>query len=231
LRSELETPSYFRTKLIRNYIYKGPILEWYVRIKLSLEKNYEIIHNNIPSDANIVDIGCGYGLISYMLNFTSEKRNILGIDYDKDKIELASHCVSKNERINFVNADAMTYNYPQSDVFILSDVLHYMPESDQEHLLYNCVEHLNPGGIIIIRDGDKDMQKRHLGTRYTEFFSTRFGFNKTINKKLFFLSGKQINKVAVKNRMSVEIFDNSKFTSNLLYLLRFDSVEEIKVKI
>lgn len=231
LRFELETPSYFRTKLIRNYIYKGPILEWYVRIKLSLERNYEIIHNKIPSDANIVDIGCGYGMLSYMLNFTSEKRNILGIDYDKDKIELASHCVSKNDRINFVNSDAMTYNYPQSDVFILSDVLHYMTESDQEHLLHNCIENLNPGGVIIIRDGDKDMQKRHLGTRYTEFFSTRFGFNKTIYKKLFFLSSKQINQVAVKNRMSVEIIDNSKFTSNLLYLLRFDSVEEVNVKI
>jgi hypothetical protein len=27
LKKELETPSYFRKRLIRNYIYKGPVLE------------------------------------------------------------------------------------------------------------------------------------------------------------------------------------------------------------
>ena len=35
-------------------------------------------------------------------------------------------------------------------------------------------------GIIIIREGDKDLAERHKGTKLTEFFSTRIiGFNKT----------------------------------------------------
>jgi uncharacterized protein len=38
LKEEREVPSYFRKKLVRNYIYKGPVLEWYTRIKLSMEK-------------------------------------------------------------------------------------------------------------------------------------------------------------------------------------------------
>ena len=160
-------------------------------------------------------------MISYMLNFTSGKRHILGIDYDNDKIELANSCISKNDRINFIAADAVTYNYPQADIFLLSDVLHYITEDKQEQLLLNCIKHLNPGGIIIIRDADKELQKRHLGTRYTEFFSTRFGFNKSVNKKLSFFSGKPIKELAGKNNMSLEIVDNSKFTSNLLYILRY----------
>jgi 1-acyl-sn-glycerol-3-phosphate acyltransferase len=220
MKSELETPKYFRKKLIRNYIYKGPVLEWYTRIKLALERDYEIIHKNVPREADIVDIGCGYGFISYMLNFTSDKRKILGIDYDNDKIELANNCISKNDRINFVSADAVTYNYPQADVFLLSDVLHYIPEEKQEQLLTSCINHLNRDGIIIIRDADKDLQKRHLGTRYTEFFSTRFGYNKSLNKKLFFFSGKRITDLAARNKMSVEVTDNKKLTSNLLYILK-----------
>jgi 1-acyl-sn-glycerol-3-phosphate acyltransferase len=220
MKSELETPKYFRKKLIRNYIYKGPVLEWYTRIKLALERDYEIIHKNVPREADIVDIGCGYGFISYMLNFTSDKRKILGIDYDNDKIELANNCISKNDRINFVSADAVTYNYPQADVFLLSDVLHYIPEEKQEQLLTSCINHLNRDGIIIIRDADKDLQKRHLGTRYTEFFSTRFGYNKSLNKKLFFFSGKRITDLAARNKMSVEVTDNKKLTSNLLYVLK-----------
>jgi 1-acyl-sn-glycerol-3-phosphate acyltransferase len=220
MKSELETPAYFRRKLLRNYIYKGPLLEWYTRVKLTLEHNYEIINKNIPHEAQIVDIGCGYGMISYMLSFTSEKRKILGVDYDNDKIRLASNCISKNERINFVAADAVTYNYPDADVFLLSDVLHYIPEEKQEELLTNCINHLKPEGIIMIRDADKDLKKRHLGTRYTEFFSTRSGFNKSLNRKLFFFSGRQIHELADRNNMRVDVIDETKLTSNLLYILR-----------
>ncbi len=220
MKNELETPSYFRKKLVRNYIYKGPVLEWYTRIKLNLEKNYEYINNCIPKEATVVDIGCGYGLISYMLNFTSETRKILGIDYDENKVELANNCISKNDRINFVSADAVGFDYPIADVFLLSDVLHYIPPDKQSLLLNGCIEKLNQGGIIIVRDADKDLRKRHLGTRYTEFFSTRFGYNKSINKKLYFFSGRLITDIAKKNNMHLEVVDNSKLTSNVLYVLR-----------
>ncbi|MCX6335215.1 MAG: 1-acyl-sn-glycerol-3-phosphate acyltransferase [Bacteroidia bacterium] len=220
VKTELETPDYFRRKLVRNFIYKGPVLEWYTRIKLSLENNYDYINDVVPRQGNIVDIGCGYGLISYLLNFTSENRRILGIDYDTDKIELANNCLSKNDRISFVSADAATYEYPKADVFLMSDVLHYMPGDKQEQLLSSCSKQLNPGGIIIIRDADKDLEKRHFWTRYTEFFSTRSGFNKSLNKKLFFFSGNKINDFAGRNGLTIEVSESSKVTSNRLYILR-----------
>lgn len=220
MKTELETPHYFRKKLVRNYIYKGPVLEWYTRIKLSLENNYEIIHNAVPRNAEVVDIGCGSGMISYMLNFTSENRKILGIDYDSDKIELANNCISKNDRVRFVAADAVAYDYPNADVFLLYDVLHYMPGEKQEQLLSSCSKKLNPGGSIIIRDADKDLEKRHFWTRYTEFFSTRFGYNKSLDKKLFFFSGMKINDFAARNAMSVEVSESSMVTSNRLYILK-----------
>ncbi len=220
MKTELETPSYFRKKLIRNYIYKGPVLEWYTRIKLSLEKNYALVNSCVPRDAKIVDIGCGYGMMSYMLCFTSEKRNILGLDYDSDKIELASNCISNNDRVSFVAADALAYNYPDADVFLLSDVLHYMPEAKQDQLLNQCIIHLNPGGSIIIRDADKDLQQRHWGTRYTEYFSTHFGYNKAVNKRLYFFSGKKITDFATRHGMNVEVIDNARLTSNKYYILK-----------
>jgi trans-aconitate methyltransferase len=160
-------------------------------------------------------------MISYMLNFTSENRKILGIDYDTDKIELANNCISKNDRIRFVSADAAEYDYPNADIFLMSDVLHYMPEEKQNKLLSSCVSKLNPGGTIIIRDADKDLEKRHFWTRYTEFFSTRTGFNKSLSKKLFFFSGGRIREWAHNNNMVMEVTESSKVTSNRLYLLRF----------
>jgi 1-acyl-sn-glycerol-3-phosphate acyltransferase len=220
MKEELETPGYFRKKLIRNYIYKGPVLEWYTRIKLSLEGNYKLINSNIPRDACIVDIGCGYGYLSYMLSFVSEKRIILGIDYDADKVEIANNCISKNDRVNFVTADAAEYAFKNADVFILSDVLHYLPEEMQDVLLEKCIGHLNPNGKIIIRDADRDLEKRHRGTRYTEFFSTRSGFNKADQNRLYFFSGRKIRDIATRHGFQTEVIDNSRLTSNMLFVLR-----------
>ncbi|MCD4747436.1 MAG: MMPL family transporter, partial [Bacteroidales bacterium] len=139
LRLEYEAPGYFRNKLINQYIYKGPVLEWYLRIKLRLEKNYALFNELIPQKADITDIGCGYGFMSYVLGFLSDKRNITGIDYDAYKIEIANNCISDNQtlkkRMKFVYADIGGYPFNKSDVFILSDILHYMPEQQQEKLI------------------------------------------------------------------------------------------------
>ena len=220
ISEELETPTYFRKRLIRNYIYKGPVLEWYTRIKLSLEGNYELINSLIPRKASVVDIGCGYGYLSYLLSFVSTDRKVLGIDYDADKIELAGHCISKSNRIDFVSADATEYAFENADVFVLSDVLHYLPEDKQHILLERCMKKLNPNGKIIIRDADRDLEKRHRGTRYTEFFSTRSGFNKADQNRLFFFSGRKIRDVAAKHGFQTEVIDNSRFTSNMLFVLK-----------
>ena len=220
IKEELETTAYFRKKLIRNYIYKGPVLEWYTRIKLALEGNYELISSLVPRDARVVDIGCGYGYLSYLLGFVSPRRSILGIDFDADKIEIANHCISKNDRVDFIAADAADYSFQRADVFILSDVLHYLPHRKQEVLLEKCIAQLNPGGKILIRDADHDLGKRHRGTRYTEYFSTRSGFNKSDQNRLFFFSGRAIEEIASRHDLRIEKIDNTRFTSNVLFVLK-----------
>jgi 1-acyl-sn-glycerol-3-phosphate acyltransferase len=219
ISEELETPAYFRKKLIRNYIYKGPVLEWYTRIKLSLEGNYELINGLVPRAAHVVDIGCGYGYLTYLLSFVSPRRKILGIDFDADKIELANHCISKHDGISFIAADATEYAFENADIFILSDVLHYLRHDQQEKLLEKCIDRLNPRGKIIIRDADSDLEKRHRRTGYTEYFSTRSGFNKSDQNRLFFFSGRSIQGIAAKHDLQVERIDNTKFTSNVLFVL------------
>jgi uncharacterized protein len=216
---EFATPSYYRNKLVKNYIYKGPVLEWYTRIKLKLDGNYELFNSYIPKDAEITDIGCGYGYMAYMLNFVSGKRKITGIDYDSDKIELAKNCYAKNDNVNFISADALSYEYKNCDVFILSDTLHYLTEEKQERLIKSCVEHLNPGGLMIIRDADSDLKKRHWGTKYTEFFSTRSGFNKMGEAKLTFTSGKKIKEILSQYKLNIKIIDETKFTSNIVFII------------
>ncbi|MCX6251453.1 MAG: methyltransferase domain-containing protein [Bacteroidetes bacterium] len=222
---------YYRRKLILNYVFKGPILEWYLKTKLKLENNYSIYNELLPRKGEIMDIGCGYGFISYMLAMTSEDRIITGIDHDPEKIAVADHCFCKNERMHFISADITKVNIEKKDAFILSDVLHYLPENEQEGLLQRCIENLRENGVILIRDADTGIKRRHKGTRLTEFFSTRSGFNMTMNvdKKLHFTSREMIENIVSRNDLQLEIIDPEKLTSNLFYIIRFAGKSADKV--
>ena len=81
--------------------------------------------------------------------------------------------------------------------------------------------------MLIIRDGNVDLGERHKGTRMTEFFSVRLlGFNKAVNE-LHFVSGAHIREVA--SDMTIEIIDQTKFTSNVIFVLRKKSMGSVKL--
>jgi trans-aconitate methyltransferase len=222
IRKKIETPAFFRKKVIRNYLFRGPVLEWYMKVKIRMEDNYVSLHNILPESGIISDIGCGYGFMSYMLQLMAPERKMFAYDYDIDKIETARNVALNNKNFQFEQADARTLEPEQSDAFILADVLHYMPEKDQDALIRKCAGKLNNDGIIIIRDADVSMKKKHTGTRLSEWFSTRLGFNRTItdDKRLYFSSKENYLAIFAELDLDVSIIDNTKRTSNLVYVLR-----------
>jgi len=220
LASEIETPEYYSRRLISNYLYKGPVLEWYLRIKLHLENNYTTFYNLLPRTGTILDLGCGYGFMCYMLQFRSSEQTIIGVDYDEDKIETALHGYLKSERLQFYKSDILQFPFNVYSGIVLSDVLHYLEPGEQEDLLNRCCSALLPGGMLIIRDGNIDLKERHKGTQLTEFFSTKvLKFNKS-KHPLNFLSGKRISQLVELHSLTVEIEDSSRFTSNILMIFR-----------
>ena len=87
-------------------------------------------------------------------------------------------------------------------------------------MIERAITGLLPGGILIIRDGDADMREKHKGTKLTESFSTKiFSFNKTQNE-LSFLSGRMIESLAAKHGLAFERIDNTKYTSNVVWVMR-----------
>lgn len=221
LKKRTETVDFFEDRLIKSYIYKGPILEWYTRVKVRLEGKYQPFHELLPQKAIITDIGCGYGMMAYMLHLMSNDRQITGVDYDTEKILVANESYLKNDAINFIAADATTYNLTASDVFIISDMLHYIPYEEQEQLIRRCLDKLNPNGMLIIRDGDRDLKERHKGTEWTEKISTEIvGFNKTTQANMSYLSGKDIEAIAQEYGLTVERLDLTQKTSNIIFVIR-----------
>ncbi len=189
VREEVETPDFFADKVQRLYTYKGPVLEWYVRIKMMLEKNFTEIVSRVPKKGRIYDLGCGYGYLTHLLAMQSFDRHVIGLDYDEEKVQVAANTHYKVGNVEFAQADLTQFTPDAADCFIIKDVLHYMPYDAQERLLDACAEKLSAGGVIILRDGMEEEngkskmenvgEGKHAVTRLTEFFSiTLFGFNK-----------------------------------------------------
>lgn len=221
LRREKETPQYFREQLIYNYIYKGPVLEWYMRIKTRLEGNYGTFDALVPRQGKVMDIGCGYGFMSYMLAWLSPQRKIIGVDHDEEKIITANNNYSKTDQLTFIHGDIAEMELDQYDAFILSDVMHYLTAAEQERLLAQCIAHLSDDGVIVLRDGDMDRKQRHEGTKFTEWLSTKvFGFNKTGRDGLTFLSATGIRNIVKKYGAVAEEIDNTRYTSNVIFVIR-----------
>ncbi len=116
----------------------------------------------------------------------------------------------------------MTADPGRQDVIFLNDILHYLSREKQLNLLARCVQALNPGGILFIRDGITDSVEKHQKTQTTEALSTGlFSFNKKEEEFYFFSSG-DIRAFAVQNRLGIEMREHSDSTSNVLFILRKD---------
>jgi 1-acyl-sn-glycerol-3-phosphate acyltransferase len=215
-----QTTSMTANKKVRsNYLYKGPVLEWYFRIKLILEDNYRIFDRLIPRNARVLDLGCGYGFLCYMLHQISGERTLIGVDYDAEKIEVALNGYLRSEQMSFYCDDILTFGLSGFDVIVISDVLHYLLPEQQKHLLHRAITSLSPGGKIIIRDGNADLKKQHKATKMTEFLSVRIlKFNKSVNTLNFF-SGNDLKSFVETLGAQFEIVDQGKVTSNSIFVI------------
>lgn len=219
MRESIETPDFFANLTIQNYVLKGPVLEWYVRVKLWMESNFSVYHKLIPKGAKVVDIGCGYGYMSLILALADKTKSIVGIDFDSEKISIACNLNSAPERLQFVCSNMTSFEYSMSDAFILGDVLHYLSATEQEAFLLKIIECCNEGARILIRESDKDLLKyRHDKSVSTEVISTAIGFNKYDFEKMSFVSGKTLKTFFESNGFTFEKVVESKKNSNTLFM-------------
>ena len=212
---------YFRNMLLRNYTYKGFMLKGYMPVKCHIDGFYYLWDKVIPRNAVVTDIGCGYGQMSYMLGMLAPEREVVGIDYDADKIDLAN-CAFLGKRCNvrFVCADMREVEIPQSDAILFNDSLHYVDAESQDQILQRAVASLNDGGMIMVRDGDNSQSaEAHGRIEKTEVWSTRIlKFNK-VSQALTFVSTEWMQHFAERNNLDINIRSCDKSSSEVLYIL------------
>ena len=97
-----------------------------VHPKHELTKYHNFFIENIRNGENVLDIGCGYGAVSKSIAQSKNKSQIIGVDYDNQKLHQAM--LNNNyKNLKFINLDA-TKSIPKGnwEVVVLSNVLEHI---------------------------------------------------------------------------------------------------------
>lgn len=219
---ELPT-KYYKEQLVRMFIYKAPELEWYVRIKAKREDYYQTIDNYLPRKGIIYDLGAGYGLVSYMMAWNGPDREIIALDHDEEKIQLAKNqyvndVKGLNNPIDWKVGDLENYTLQPCQGIILLDTLHYFPQETQWKILDKCIKALLPNGVLYYRDGMAD-HELHKNTEKTEAWSIgKMQFNKT-KYPISFLKKSELLAWAEKRNLHIKEVYQEKTTSNTSFII------------
>lgn len=108
----------------------------------------KIIDSNLPKKGQVLDLGCGEGVIAKYLAKIST-RSVIGVDADPKRLPNI-----KKDNLKFVTADIRKFKFAKADGVVVSDVLHHMNTSSQKKLLTNVNKNLKKNGVLIIKEID-----------------------------------------------------------------------------
>ena len=155
-----------------------PRFRWYARLKYRMDPCYRAIAQHVGRDSFTVDLGTGLGMLPVLLGELGERRRVLGVEWDPEKLRCGLHAARGLLGVEMVEGDLHASPLPACDVITLVDVLHYYEADRQEALLKRCRAALRPGGRLLIREGDGARRGGARWTRFVETWATRMGWNR-----------------------------------------------------
>ncbi len=131
----------------------------------------------LPSDARVLDVGCGDGRITREIARLVPQGRVLGIDASADMITLARESFPETANLSFECMDARRIVLPEKfDVVFSNAALHWFREHDA--FLSGLRACLNPGARLVFSFAGKgnagEMVKALFGTIRREKWRTYF---------------------------------------------------------
>jgi ubiquinone/menaquinone biosynthesis C-methylase UbiE len=126
--------------------------------ELHLAARYvEIIAGAAPELVNkpisILDIGCGMGIMPYLLNQTFPAANVMGIDKNA---ELIQHAADLYHECTFQQADACSLPFctDSFDLVVMAQVMHHLPFNARARCINEIFRVLKPEGKFILLESN-----------------------------------------------------------------------------
>lgn len=131
LRNERETADYFWRKIAFNYVYKPKSIQREVKAVFNINKAcYHRLLRVLPANGRFLHLGCGYGVLDFLLVYDSAERRVTAWDNDGEKISAAQHTYTVNRySLQFVMDIPPYAGY---DVLIVSNSTMIDRQADQQ---------------------------------------------------------------------------------------------------
>jgi predicted exporter/SAM-dependent methyltransferase len=174
------TPAQMRRAVGRLYRFQGPYVSQFAYWKMKTDPLFCAVKKAVPACGEILDLGCGYGLVSHWLTLFTPEHSVRGVDFDAGKIRVAQVTARANPAVTFEQRDILEWSeFPACDCALLCDVLHYFPPEFKADVLRKIFAALRPGGCLIIRDAMANENSSHRAVARAEKWAVRLGQNKT----------------------------------------------------
>jgi 2-polyprenyl-3-methyl-5-hydroxy-6-metoxy-1,4-benzoquinol methylase len=112
----------------------------------------EVLVPWFPKEGDVLDVGCGHGLLAWLLERDDAQatRRYLGIDHDAGKIAAAR--MLPLERATFSTETLANLASERYDCVSLVDVLYAIPLSNWAEVLRHCARVLRKGGRLVVKE-------------------------------------------------------------------------------
>jgi 2-polyprenyl-3-methyl-5-hydroxy-6-metoxy-1,4-benzoquinol methylase len=125
---------------------------------------FEVVESYVPRKGRILDFGCGYGMLSNFLGLKSPERQVLGIDLNKARIEVAKRSSKGHPEVCFQLGDVRDFQGIPFDAVVVTDVLHHIDEANVRVLLRIIRSCLSDHGTLVVLDVDRSPFRKFYTT-------------------------------------------------------------------
>jgi len=111
----------------------------------------------LPPSANIVDLGCGAGLLSHHLLKEYFQVNVYGYDGSPTMLDQATQQAGvhqdrfRTQQFNLAATDWRVFSFPLHAV-VSSLLIHHLDDAEKQRLFQDLYQALAPGGSLFIAD-------------------------------------------------------------------------------
>lgn len=123
----------------------------FIRLRWRLTP-YSAMEKYLPKSGKVLDLGCGHGLLSTLVAETSPERQVIGVDHDAKRIEIAGKINHLIPNLNFKSDSLQTAFEADCSAILLIDVMHYFNSEEQKSLIAKSYQNLKPGGKLLLRE-------------------------------------------------------------------------------
>jgi SAM-dependent methyltransferase len=157
---------------------------YYVRAKLGSDPLYPGICDALRgTDAPLLDLGCGLGLLAHALRAEGLHLPYRGVDNDGGKIARARRAAERSDlrdvafdTIDLARAPLTSALPMHRGSVALLDVLQFIPPDAQARAIDAAIAMLTPGAKLVLRTGLDDGSRRARITRSVDVFARALGW-------------------------------------------------------